>query len=138
MLQDLLDRIRELTGKMRANIEHRGELAGVLEHIGGEVDALKTHVEGLAHEATGDTGAAVVALGERLDSLTAAFTALGAAVTARMDEVEKNEEIRLRVYSTLAARVATLEKTPVPAPQLQAPYAPTPGVVITGDEQHGE
>lgn len=50
----MFERIKALTEKMRANIEHRGHLADVIEEIGHELDALKTRVEAVEGRAVAD------------------------------------------------------------------------------------
>jgi hypothetical protein len=121
----MLDKIKELVEQLGSNLEHRGALSDAMKAIGVEVTALKERVEGLAHEATGDTGAAVAALGERLDSLTSAVSSIGSRLDSLGSLVSHDGTV-----TSLSERIAALEAkaiAPAPAPELNpAPYAPAP------------
>lgn len=54
MLQTLLERIKELTAKMRANIEHRGHLADTLEAMGAKIESLEQRLEAVEGRAVAD------------------------------------------------------------------------------------
>jgi phage shock protein A len=87
-MSKILEAIKALT----QNATHPKFLTEALSEIKTDLDALKERAEGLGHEATGETGAAVAALGERLDSLTSAFNSLGltfGSITQRIEELEQ-------------------------------------------------
>jgi vacuolar-type H+-ATPase subunit E/Vma4 len=91
----MLNRIKEAVENMRANVDARLHVASALEEIGNVVAELKERVEGIAHEATGETGAAVTDLQSRLVSLTSAVSSLGSTVGAlgsRLDAIEQKEQ----------------------------------------------
>ncbi|MEX3955899.1 hypothetical protein [Trinickia sp. EG282A] len=120
----MLEIIKETVEHLRSNLEHRAPLANALEAIGREIVEIKAHVEGLAHEATGETGAAVKALSDRLDSLTSAVSSIGSNVSSLQSSV-----------SALADRVAAIEQKPAPAaaPVLTPPYEnPQVSPVVAG------
>lgn len=73
------------------NMTHPKFMSEALTEIKGEIDTLKERVEGLGHEATGETGAATAALGERIDSLTSAFGSVGTLVSGFASRLEALE-----------------------------------------------
>ncbi|PMS38450.1 hypothetical protein [Trinickia symbiotica] len=114
----MLEKIKTAVEHLRANLEHRGPLAEALEALGREVADIKAHVEGLGHEATGETGAAVKELSARLDSLTSAVSSIGSTLSSFSSATASS-------LSALGDRVAALEQKPAPAaPTLTPPYAP--------------
>ncbi len=123
----MLEKIKELADKMRANIEHRGALAAVLEDIGAGLDEVKSRIEGLGHEATGETGAAVAALGDRLDSLTMAVNSIGSRLDSIGSRLDSMGSLVLSdgTVKSLSERLVALEaKQAAPAPALVPPYDP--------------
>jgi hypothetical protein len=93
------------------NVTHPKFVSEALAELDAGLADVKARLEGLGHEATGETGEAVTALGSRLDSLTTAVSGVGELVTA------------------LTARVAALEaKASAPAAPVAPAPAPAPAV----------
>lgn len=79
----MLEKIQEYLAHARANAATHLHAAEVIAALHGEVEALKERVEGLGHEATGETGAVVMDMQSGLASLTSAVSSIG----ARLDSI---------------------------------------------------
>lgn len=82
-----MSKILEAIEALGHNATHPKFLTAALTEIKDGIDDLKQRVEGLGHEATGETGAAVEALGARMDSLTTAVSGVGNLLTALTERV---------------------------------------------------